>query len=162
MGCRACKARKVKCDEVRPSCRNCVLRKETCTYTSPPPAPAPPTPSSSSATALTPATLPRNSPVPPVIQDAASTVSVVTEPLYRPTGAGLLDMKLLWWYTSLTYQSFTMEWGQPTRTRELLQHEIPRRAFETPFLMDILLCVSACHMQTLQPRQDVSSTLAAA
>lgn len=172
MGCRACKARKVKCDEVRPSCRNCVLRKETCTYTGPPPAPAPVTPSSSSPssssssaaltpTALTPATLPRNSPVPPAIQDP-TTVSVASEPLYRPAGASLLDMKLLWWYTSLTYQSFAMEWGQPSRTRSILQHEIPRLAFDTPFLMDILLCVSACHMQTLQPRQDVSPARAAA
>lgn len=173
MGCRACKARKVKCDEARPSCRNCVLRKETCTYIGPPPAPAPVTPSSSSpsspppsssfssSAALTPVTLPRNSPVPPFIQDP-SNVPVVTEPLYRPAGANLLDMKLLWWYTSLTYQSFTMEWGQPSRTRSILQHEIPRRAFDTPFLMDIVLCVSACHMQTLHPRQDVSPARAAA
>lgn len=164
MGCRACKARKVKCDEVRPSCRNCVLRKETCTYTGPPPAHAAPSSSSSSSSstaALTPATLPRNSPVSPIFQDATD-VAVVTEPLYRPAGTDLLDMKLLWWYTSLTYRSFAMEWGQPSGARDILQYDIPRRAFETPFLMDIVLCVSACHMQTLQSRQDVSPARAAA
>ncbi|KAH8802610.1 hypothetical protein F5884DRAFT_802432 [Xylogone sp. PMI_703] len=29
-GCAACKKRKVKCDEGRPSCQNCVKRRETC------------------------------------------------------------------------------------------------------------------------------------
>ncbi|KAH8175279.1 fungal zn(2)-Cys(6) binuclear cluster domain-containing protein [Sarocladium implicatum] len=35
-GCKNCKARKVKCDEVRPTCRSCRLRKAECVYPDPP------------------------------------------------------------------------------------------------------------------------------
>ena len=31
-GCIECKRRKVKCNEARPACRSCVLRKSTCRY----------------------------------------------------------------------------------------------------------------------------------
>ncbi|KAN0105849.1 hypothetical protein V8E51_008725 [Hyaloscypha variabilis] len=33
-GCKECKARKVKCDESKPSCRTCVKRKAQCSFTS--------------------------------------------------------------------------------------------------------------------------------
>lgn len=141
-GCRACKTRKVKCDEARPACRNCVLRRETCAYL------APPSPASSSSPS--PSHLSASRSLSPRHARPASP-SLVAEPLFRPADTSLVDMKLLWWYSTLTYTSFVSERAQPARARSILQFDIPRRAFETPFLLDIVLCVSACHMHALQP-----------
>lgn len=146
-GCRACKARKVKCDEARPACRNCVLRKETCTYPVPPS--SPPSSTSTSQISASRSVLP--------CQPRSAYPALVAEPQFRPADTSLLDMKLLWLYSTLTYTSFSSPYGQPSRTRSILQFDIPRRAFETPFLLDIVLSVSACHMHALQPA-DISPT----
>lgn len=140
-GCRACKSRKVKCDEIRPSCRNCILRKEECTYLLP-------TPSSPNSTSLSTSTPSRSCSVSPPRN--ASNLPLVFQPTPRHAGASVLDMKLLWWYSTVSYASFASKLGIHTRAPEILQHEIPRHAFETPFLMDIVLSLAACHMQTLQ------------
>lgn len=143
-GCHACKTRKVKCDEARPACRNCILRKETCTYRAPPP--SPPSPPSSTSSSHRPAgcsVSPR--------QPGSASPALVSGPQFRPADTSLVDMELLWWYSTHTYTSFSSPNAQPSRTRSILQLDIPRRAFETPFLLDIVLCVSACHMHALKP-----------
>lgn len=143
-GCRACKARKVKCDEARPACRNCVLRKEECAYLAPSSSP------SSTSSLLSPADTRASRSVSPRRPDDPAP-ALVSEPGFRPADKSMLDMKLLWWYSTFTYTSFISEWAQPRRAHTILQYDIPRRAFETPFLMDIVLCLSACHMHALQP-----------
>ncbi|SPO05640.1 uncharacterized protein DNG_08327 [Cephalotrichum gorgonifer] len=159
-GCRACKSRKVKCDEVRPACRNCVLRREDCTYASSPEPACSSGGGTPSPQALEIVSSPRSSssirsrsPLP--------TPTLLTEPHFRPQDMSLFDMKLMWWYSTASYTTFYTDWGQSTRTRAILREDIPQRAFETPFLMDIVLCMSACHMQSHTPQQISPTSVAA-
>ncbi|KAI3398150.1 hypothetical protein diail_9772 [Diaporthe ilicicola] len=199
LGCRNCKARKVKCDEAKPSCRNCTLRRDACNYPAPQtpgpaaqrsgpgavsPAPAPAAPSTSASagpaslpfsygsplslrTAASPAVssttaLPYQpySPGPPAdsrrgSQDDASNSSgstnliIVDEPPVKLAGADEYDMKLLWFYSTETYASFAIEAGRIPFIDRILKSHIIRFAFQSPFLMDCILGLSALHMQSL-------------
>ncbi|KAJ0125497.1 hypothetical protein J7T55_006846 [Diaporthe amygdali] len=213
LGCRNCKARKVKCDEAKPSCRNCTLRKDTCNYPAsqnsapagpaqrsssgtgaapPVPAPIPPSTSASATsnsvpfsygsplsvrTAASPAVssisaLPAHnySPGPPTdsrrgSQDDASNSSgsteliIVDEPPVKLAGADEYDMKLLWFYSTETYASFAIEAGRIPFIDRILKSHIIQFAFQSPFLMDCILGLSALHMQSLHMTVPVSKAI---
>jgi hypothetical protein len=65
----------------------------------------------------------------------------------------MTDMKLIWWYTSCTYTSFSVNGGYQGPADSILKLVIPQRAFETPFLMNVLLSLTATHVQFL--KQDI-------
>lgn len=163
-GCRTCKARKVKCDEGRPSCRNCTLRRTICVYTKAPPTPPTSSPSQTSPTpsvaagtsrSESPTTLPHDNGVLPLA------LSVPQSPQFRPNAFDNEDMKLLWWYSTFAFSSFSIgSPGQPSSVSRILQVNIPQLALQNRFLMDIVLSLSACHMQTTN--QDISPSRAAA
>ncbi|UPK94393.1 hypothetical protein LCI18_005328 [Fusarium solani-melongenae] len=73
-GCLVCRARKVKCDELRPSCQKCVRLKKTCVYKTPGRQRALPTPTNSTLR-----------PISHQDDQNGSTVSQMNEP---PTGNG--------------------------------------------------------------------------
>jgi hypothetical protein len=73
-GCKSCKARKVKCDEVRPACKSCRLRKTECVYPVAQQSTAAAA-STSSATAETTATSPPAIQVDPVSTSPEETIS---------------------------------------------------------------------------------------
>ncbi|KAF2174194.1 hypothetical protein M409DRAFT_62310 [Zasmidium cellare ATCC 36951] len=50
LGCSQCKSRRVKCDEVRPTCGNCKRRQESCSYKNANPVTTSPSPDASSTT----------------------------------------------------------------------------------------------------------------
>ncbi|KAK7722099.1 hypothetical protein SLS64_000035 [Diaporthe eres] len=197
LGCRNCKARKVKCDEAKPRCRNCSLRKDTCNYpapqnaapavqpssssgtaAAPSPAPVPVQPSSSASVASTSVRFAYGSPLsvrtaaspalpyqhyspdPPSdsrrgSQDDASNSSgsteliIVDEPPVKLAGTDEYDMKLLWFYSTETYASFAIEAGRIPFIDKILKSHIITFAFQSPFLMDCILGLSALHMQSL-------------
>ncbi|KAI0162925.1 hypothetical protein BJ166DRAFT_281124 [Pestalotiopsis sp. NC0098] len=152
-GCKQCKQRKVKCDEGRPRCRSCTLRKENCVY---------PTPASASAsTALVrsgkptsasrAARSPRESSPQQSASSSSSTPIMVAEPMFIPAGAtDAVDMKMLWFYTAETYHTFNIEGGRQGAIDTVLRVTIPQLAFESPFLMQTLMGLSALHFKTLQ------------
>ncbi|KAJ4409956.1 hypothetical protein N0V82_009358 [Gnomoniopsis sp. IMI 355080] len=136
--------------------------------------PSPVTPSVSSASplsqraAVSPATstalsLARRSPVSPhdgsrrQSHDASSSsetditteLVIVDEPPFKFGGADEYDMKLLWFYTTETYASFSVEYGKIPFIDRILKSTIPKFAFQSPFLMDCILGLSALHMQSL-------------
>ncbi|KAB5585765.1 hypothetical protein GE09DRAFT_1071853 [Coniochaeta sp. 2T2.1] len=148
-GCRNCKTRKVKCDEARPSCRACTLRKEKCSY----PATAPPSVSASpKSSRASPALSGRSSrhdtPVEEINRSDQSMI-LLTGPTYTPPNTDVTDMKLLWFYTLKTYESFNIRAKQAPVIDDILQVKIIQIAFTTPFLMDTILGISAQHMQHL-------------
>lgn len=192
LGCRNCKARKVKCDEAKPSCRNCSLRKDTCNYpsavqpsSSSGPAPDPVQPSSSTSAAST--TVPfaygsplsvrtAASPARPYqhyyshdsrreSQDEASNSSgsteliIVDEPPVKLAGTDEYDMKLLWFYSTETYASFSIEAGRIPFIDKILKSHIITFAFQSPFLMDCILGLSALHMQSLHMTVPLSKAI---
>ncbi|KAI1766838.1 hypothetical protein GGR53DRAFT_484573 [Hypoxylon sp. FL1150] len=143
-GCQQCKKRKVKCDEVRPTCKACRLRKENCIYPTAqasdslfvdaktPYAPPSPSPSSSASPS----------------RDVGSLV--VSEPLYRPHQLGdNTDMRMLWFFTTQGYHFFSIQTGRSTIVDHVLQVKLVQYAFESPFLMDCLMAVSSLHLQSV-------------
>ncbi|CAI4211614.1 unnamed protein product [Parascedosporium putredinis] len=187
-GCRTCKTRKVKCDEGRPSCRNCTLRQTTCVYVTTRPAANSRSPAANSHSSPEPTTASRTSRKKssstqngsPSSRDYSNGTPTATEedPTSPPpiaasvephdtqffnTGFDGEDMKLMWWYSTYGYLSFsTGPLGQPASVNRVLQIDIPQLAFQPQnrFLMDMVLSLSACHMATMQ--QDMSIQRAAA
>lgn len=74
---------------------------------------------------------------------------MVDEPPFKFGGADEYDMKLLWFYTTETYASFSVETGKIPFIDRILKSTIPKFAFRSPFLMDCILGLSALHMQSL-------------
>ncbi|KAI5854534.1 hypothetical protein GGS23DRAFT_608276 [Durotheca rogersii] len=143
-GCSQCKRRKVKCDEGRPTCRACRLRKETCVYPGTAVTPSSPsTPNSSS---------PGRS---PGLSPSSDAGTVVAEPLFRPRQlVDALDMKMLWFYTTWGFHYFSIQTGRSAAVDHVLQVKVVEHAFRSPFLMDCLMAVSSLHLRSMnQPIQ---------
>ncbi|KAH6663624.1 hypothetical protein EV126DRAFT_494434 [Verticillium dahliae] len=123
-GCKTCKARKVKCDEGRPACRNCVLRKVDCLY----PVTAASAKSATLKRTITPRT-PTSEPSTSLVASPETSrrpwdPSPIIEPLYIPPGQhDALDMKLLWFYTTNTFNSFLTPRDKGERVNEILRLE---------------------------------------
>lgn len=149
-GCTNCKKRKVKCNEERPTCHACTLRKEACVYPSAPNKKAPSQPPPSSVVSTSSA---RYSSTSATEDDPFQTV--LSEPLYRPAQmADALDMRMLWFWTAETYGSFSIESGRSAIIDQVLKFRVVEHAFRSPFLMDCLMGLSALQMQGL--KQDIS------
>jgi hypothetical protein len=177
-GCKNCKARKVKCDEARPTCRSCRLRKTECVYpptpqtkassgntTSPPNSStntttkSSPTSSTSLVATKTGADLtiasPSSSSSPSSLPATGATYlshipTIVHEPLFRPSsGIDEIDMRLLWFYTTDTSASFSVEQGYKVPANAVMRTALVQHAFENPFLMDTLFALASLHLQFL-------------
>lgn len=75
---------------------------------------------------------------------------IIHEPALKFGGADEYDMKLLWFYTTETYSSFSVEREKLTYVGQILKTQIVQFAFQSPFLMDCILGLSALHMQSMQ------------
>ncbi|TVY73294.1 Sterol uptake control protein [Lachnellula suecica] len=147
-GCRTCKRRKIKCDEGRPSCWNCIKHSVTCDFL----------PSSSSSGGT------------PKSQGYATTPSPQTNPSFvRETGVwaapgiglpygsesgelpelNIHDLELLHHFTVSTALSMTAD----TVVRTLWRTKIPQIAFQHRFLMRGMLAISALHLSHVHPEK---------
>ncbi|KAL4732525.1 hypothetical protein ACLX1H_001541 [Fusarium chlamydosporum] len=122
-GCRNCKARKVKCDEARPTTSS-----------------------------------PDVDSISEGILEEVNSLSV--QPLYRPRPMDNTDMKLLWFYTSSTATSFSVDEGPLNPINDVLRNRLVQVAFENPFLMDSLFGLASLHMQSLDLKPDPARALA--
>ncbi|KAK8087185.1 hypothetical protein PG994_002159 [Apiospora phragmitis] len=173
-GCKQCKTRKVKiryeyeeltpdpqCDEARPSCRSCTLRRETCVYPTtcnPPPSTAV-VPRSRSRTTSSARSSRGSSPTTTLSKDLANT-SIVSEPMFRPPAmADETDMKMLWFYTLETYSSFATEGGRSPAVDHCLRVKVVEHAFASPFLMQCLMGLSALQLKGLGQDIDPSKAV---
>ncbi|KAF5001462.1 hypothetical protein FGRMN_1058 [Fusarium graminum] len=169
-GCRSCKVRKVKCDEARPVCRSCRLRKAECVYPSPV-STASTTPSSKRAAKSSPQASSetqfsdRNAPSPGGVSVSSGdepieeTGSLIVQPLFRPRPMDGTDMRLLWFYTSSTSSSFSVDEGPMNPINDVLRNRMVQVAFENPFLMDSLFGLASLHMQSLELKHDTARAL---
>ncbi|KAK7977350.1 hypothetical protein PG996_003415 [Apiospora saccharicola] len=161
-GCKQCKTRKVKCDESRPSCRSCTLRRETCVY----PATCNPPPSSAvvarsnRSRAVSSARSPGAASPTTTIRDDLANTSIVAEPMFRPPAmTDATDMKMLWFYTLETYSSFATEGGRSAAVDYCLRVKVVEHAFASPFLMQCLMGLSALHLKGLGQEIDPSKAV---
>ncbi|KAL2116943.1 hypothetical protein VTJ04DRAFT_9111 [Mycothermus thermophilus] len=138
-GCTNCKRRKVKCDEGRPSCRTCTARREVCVY-------------QTLEKRRSPSSSPGISSASVVASRPAGTGSVPNQPLFIAAGRDALDMRLLWFYTTATYASFSTG-PLPERSVDvILKVNVVQHAFEHEFLMNCILGLSAMHANHLGVR----------
>ncbi|KAH7317207.1 hypothetical protein BKA65DRAFT_111095 [Rhexocercosporidium sp. MPI-PUGE-AT-0058] len=154
-GCVLCKARRLKCDEVRPSCGRCTIRGDNCHFVnnSPEKHLTPPSHTTSPPSYGMPeGTLPRlHFTSSPRLQVPSPPASISTLPATSPYPSfgqcSLLDLELIHLYSTSTSLSFT---SQPERQR-VWQHAVPQLAFSHSFLLDGLLAISALHLSNLSP-----------
>lgn len=154
---------------MRPSCRNCTLRREKCVYnktTSPPSKHSPLVSAellnqtrlvlsgydtwSSNASTIT------GTPSP---GPEGSGTNLLYEPMWLPTDRNLTDMRLMWHYTTNTFSSLSSWTGTDSRVFNVLRVKLLEHALDTPFLLDGILGLTAMHMNFLG-RTDVPPALA--
>ncbi|KAG4425422.1 hypothetical protein IFR04_001341 [Cadophora malorum] len=146
-GCQRCKNRKIKCDEVHPTCGNCLKHGVSCDFECPEtPASistpfAAPSPHMGSASAAS--TPHSNSTVMPMYQTPTALVRAHSNPAVSRS----LEFKLLHHYTALTSQTFS----DTKEQNHVWQVDIPTIAYDAQYLMDAILAVSALHLRSIHP-----------
>ena len=82
-------------------------------------------------------------------------ISLVSEPMFLPGDADVVDMRLLWLYTTTTHLSFSPNSGKMRVIDDILKVKIVQYAFQSPFLMDCILGLSALHLQHISDGSSV-------
>lgn len=143
-GCARCKKRKIKCDELKPSCQNCLKHSVQCDFQLSRPSlswgsPKPPSPYASTS------------------NHATSQVSIAS-----PTSQGntiyshqqlpalnMLDLELLHNFTNSTCNTFHSD----PILKTLWRINIPQLAFSCDFVMRGMLALSALHLAYFRPER---------
>ncbi|KAE8420045.1 hypothetical protein BDV36DRAFT_281825 [Aspergillus pseudocaelatus] len=143
-GCINCKHRRVKCDELRPKCSNCLRRDSQCEYDS-----------AASLRWIHGAAFCQQSTTDDAANDQQSgTVTMERSGLMLPKRCtslddsvvppilNLVDLELLMHWKDSTYQIFCRN----PHTHTIWQSLVPQEALKEPFLMHGILALSAVHL----------------
>ncbi|KFA64190.1 hypothetical protein S40285_00890 [Stachybotrys chlorohalonatus IBT 40285] len=175
-GCRRCKIRKIKCDEVHPRCGNCAKHGVQCDFHSPDvldELASPATPTISLASAATPvpvsvastaesplqtnsATLAvpqtpsiRTSPVPASPTPLFSQPSLFPQPISTGQIDRLMELRLMHHYVTVTSKTLL---ASSTAAEDIWRVTVPQMAFEgRGYLADAILSVAALHIRSQTP-----------
>ncbi|KAM4059548.1 fungal zn(2)-Cys(6) binuclear cluster domain-containing protein [Hirsutella rhossiliensis] len=159
-GCRRCKGRKIKCDEMHPRCGNCVKHGVSCDFDGPiaPDEPVPDTPTAVTPAAVTPTVTLAVSEAPSPQQPSPSLHAPPATPLLPVASASasprqvdrFMELRLLHHFTTSTSKTL---FTRPPSTEDVWQRAVPQMAFEgRPYLMDAILSVAALHLRFQHPR----------
>ncbi|KAI1348553.1 hypothetical protein F5Y01DRAFT_317583 [Xylaria sp. FL0043] len=159
-GCKQCKKRKVKCDEAKPVCKACTLRKERCVYPNAPPSytsdggsAGPSNPVASQEAREESVELIGEDEEISMGEDAVwrqNMIPVISEPLFIPEqAADAIDMKMLWFYTAHSYHHFSVNAGRSPLIDYTLKVKVVEHAFRSPFLMETIKALSALDLRAL-------------
>ncbi|PHH63798.1 hypothetical protein CDD81_5455 [Ophiocordyceps australis] len=169
-GCRRCKNRKIKCDELHPRCGNCTKHGVLCDFENPQvvesftPAPTPvdtaldgahvtAPPSTNLQLGINGARPPSRSPKsprpaaapPPLTPSTAMTIS----PGHARHPDRLVEFRLLHHFITKTSSTLLIN---PHVAEDVWQRRVPQIAFDDkPYLMDAILSVAALHLRTECP-----------
>jgi hypothetical protein len=138
-GCRRCKARKVKCDEIHPVCTNCSRHGVTCEYSDPFVRSTNGTdylesPSNDRTSQSSSATSPHGPASPYTdLEDI--------EHAFTPDERRLLELRLLHHFTTVVVNSFSAE-----PLRQVWYLDSVRLGFEHDFLLSAIFAISALHI----------------
>ncbi|KAL1901312.1 hypothetical protein Cpir12675_000545 [Ceratocystis pirilliformis] len=133
-GCRTCKIRKIKCDEERPSCRNCIKHGVTCPYITP----------SSSATTPSGTISAAASPIP-----ASLLLPHGLSGLHGDHDLNLVDLELLHNFTTSTYATLSSD----PSVRNVWRITVARFGVQCEYVMRSILAVSALHIAHHKPQK---------
>lgn len=167
-GCRRCKARKIKCDEVHPRCGNCSKHGVPCDFENPEVVhelqqtfgpTAADSPSTTAATPFTPG--PGYDFASPTVSHASPNVaSAGATPLYRqpppsaaitptPPVSRMMELRLMHHYTAYTCKTLTLT---APLTEDIWRVTVPKLAFGgAQHLADAVLAVAALHLRSKFP-----------
>ncbi|KFY76288.1 hypothetical protein V499_04014 [Pseudogymnoascus sp. VKM F-103] len=126
-GCMICKARKIKCDETKPHCNNCLKRSVQCEYP----------------------TLPPTSSDKILLSASDEQVANSPESAYGDSqlSLDLVNMELLHHYTTSTYHTLRRDPVQ----RTLWQMTVCEIGFSNEFVLRGILAIAALHLASLRP-----------
>ncbi|KKY20973.1 putative c6 transcription [Diplodia seriata] len=149
-GCGHCKRRKIKCDETKPHCRNCIKHSITCDF----PEILARKASASSHSPYSGYHGSSNGGMPghanPSPASASAPSPHTTAALLEDEGhmaMNMVDLELL--HNFVTSTAYTVSQNADLRT--LWRVEVPRLAFQHDFVMRAILAVSAAHMAHWKP-----------
>ncbi|KAL4883211.1 hypothetical protein BJY04DRAFT_185051 [Aspergillus karnatakaensis] len=155
LGCGNCKKRRVKCDEIKPSCTNCLQHSITCDFSlsssaSPSEASAPQQRFQFRESKYQSLTSPKED------EPNQRSIGVQCDPAPSPTatssiesgGISLSDLHLFHHYTTSTYRTLADE---ATDTNRVNQVHIPQWGMTFPPIMHLVLALSALHLAFLDP-----------
>ncbi|KAB5530432.1 hypothetical protein GE09DRAFT_391605 [Coniochaeta sp. 2T2.1] len=175
-GCRRCKARKIKCDEVHPRCGNCSKHGVPCDFENPEvlhelqqqasagspattsaPTPYTPAPGYDFASPTVSHASPHNNAAPP--PPSTGQTHATHTPLYRqppsaaitasPPVSRMMELRLMHHYTAYTCKTFTFT---APSTEEIWRVTVPKLAFGgAQHLADAVLAVAALHLRSKSP-----------
>ena len=128
LGCKQCKARRIKCDQTAPCCVNCAKRGFECEY-------------QEWAQLLTPGSFSNN-----VLHPSAASPSRLQDSSTHSQCFELEDLGLLHHFTVHTSQ--TLDPIDSEYYRHIWQHDVPQLAISHPPLMHALLAFAAAHQAT--------------
>ncbi|KAL2838332.1 hypothetical protein BJX68DRAFT_259278 [Aspergillus pseudodeflectus] len=128
-GCQSCKLRKVKCDETKPKCKNCIRHGVECDYNPLPPAARTPTPRPHTGLS-------------PFISEAARQNCDANAP-----SMGMAEMALLHHYSIST--CYTISRHPVLQT--VWQTTVPAFGFSYQFVFRGILALAALHLAHLKP-----------
>ncbi|KAG9228599.1 hypothetical protein BJ875DRAFT_233239 [Amylocarpus encephaloides] len=136
-GCRTCKARKIKCDEQRPECSNCIKHSVPCDYLA-----------STTSTGSTGSSYQPNTPADSVrtSRDTSSPIRSLL-PNQRPAHLYMGDLELL--HNFCTSTCLTLHRDSTLKT--LWKINVPQVGFTWEFVMRGILALSALHMAHYVP-----------
>ncbi|KAF6794653.1 C6 zinc finger protein [Colletotrichum sojae] len=152
LGCKTCKKRKIKCDELRPACRNCVRHLVACDFLkihSRPPPPTSPARDIGGGVGMNIA-LPR-----PSTGDGTNTSTKYTPlplPLPLPPAdqaLNFVDLELIHNFTTSVYATLSTD---PV-VRRMWRVSVVRLALRCEYVMRALLSVSALHLAHRVPER---------
>ena len=121
-GCFSCKARKIKCQETRPSCENCVLKEIPCQY---------PTGKHGASRDNGPLTIAR--------RPQPASLSLTNDSFT------MTDMRLFHHFLTMAYPHL------PLGNEKVWVNEIPKFAQEHEYLMHAMLALGASHLDRITP-----------
>ncbi|AEO65995.1 uncharacterized protein THITE_2113700 [Thermothielavioides terrestris NRRL 8126] len=162
-GCRRCKSRKIKCDEVHPRCGNCVKHGVACDFEHPEAlaelqaaaAESPSTPATTVNFGSPSSHAARPAPVTPGVSHAAAAAPLCRPPpaptfsQTTPPSQRLLELRLMHHYTAMTCKTFTFT--APV-TEDIWKITVPNLAFSgSQHLADAILAVAALHLRSMAP-----------
>ncbi|KAF2093616.1 hypothetical protein NA57DRAFT_61322 [Rhizodiscina lignyota] len=142
-GCSSCKARKIKCDEARPSCTQCIVKSRICSLMQ---LPRP----QQCTNDLSPMQGTNTTPTERILSiPLASEMSLIPSSLpwqASSSRVNLLEMQLF--HHFITYTADTMIFGSCFWTSKVVP-----LALHSDFLMHAALAIAASHLQYLQPHE---------
>ncbi len=136
LGCFTCKRRKVKCDQARPICGACHLRKTSCQYLE-----------NHHIEGCPPAEVLTRGAQPSAITPCRN--AIISEPEIILPSKTSIEMRFLWFFTAHTSKSLLAEQYDESGFGKTVQTLVVQEALEHTFLMKTLFVIAGLHMQHL-------------